>query len=91
MELISFKLPAALRSRVASEARRRRVSQAAVIRECLQSVLLDKPARRGELSCADLAGDLIGSFRGPRDLSTNKRYLDEAIMTDARRGKKRRR
>jgi hypothetical protein len=30
-----------------------------------------------------VAGDLIGSVRGdPRDASTNKRYLDEAILAD---------
>ena len=93
MELVSFKLPASLRRRVAAEARRRRVSQAAVIRESLESALVERPAARGELSCADLAGDLIGSVRGgPRDASTSKRYLDEAILADYhKRAKKRRR
>jgi hypothetical protein len=64
----------------------------------LQTTLLERPSARGELTCADLAGDLIGSVRGgPRDASTNKRYLDEAIVADyfkakrARRAKKRRR
>lgn len=91
MELISFKLPPALRRRLVEEARRRRVSQSTVIRETLESALVERPRARGELSCADLAGDLIGSFRGPGDLSTNRRYLTEAIVSDARRGKKRRR
>jgi hypothetical protein len=98
MDLVSFKLPPSLRKRLAEEARRRRVSQAAVIRESLEAALLERPAARGELTCADLAGDLIGSVRGgPRDASTNKRYLEEAIMADYfkhkrfRRAKKRRR
>ena len=91
MELISFKLPPVLRRRLADEARRRRVSQSAVIRESLESTLLEQPRARGELSCADLAGDLIGSLRGPGDASTNKRYLEEAILADAKRAKKRRR
>lgn len=91
MDLISFKLPSVLRRRVAEEARRRQVSQSKVIRECLETALVEQPRLRGELSCADLAGDLIGSFRGPRDASTNKRYLEEAILADAKRGKKRRR
>lgn len=91
MEMISFKLPAALRSRLASEARRRRVSQSTLIRETLEAALLERPRARGELTCADLAGDLIGSARGPKDLSTNKRYLVEAIVADAERGKKHRR
>jgi hypothetical protein len=91
MEMISFKLPAALRSRLASEARRRRVSQSTLIRETLEAALLERPRARGELTCADLAGDLIGAFPGPKDASTNKRYLIEAIVADAERGKKRRR
>lgn len=38
----------------------------------------------GEPSCADLARELIGSVRGgPRDASTNKRYLEEAVLADA--------
>lgn len=99
MDLVSFKLPPALRRRLAEEARRRRVSQGAVIRESLEAALVDRPATRGELSCADLAGDLIGTYRGgPPDASTNQRYLEEAIVADyfkgsksGRRAKKRRR
>lgn len=92
MDPVSFKLPPALRRRLADEARRRRVSQSTVIRESLESALLERPRARGELTCADLAGDLIGSFRGPPDASTNKRYLDEALLADfTKRGKKRRR
>ena len=93
MDALSFKVPAVLRRRLAEEARRRRVSQSTVIRESLQAALMEQPRSRGELSCADLAGDLIGSMRGPRDASTNKRYLEEAMAADytKRGGKKRRR
>ena len=84
-------MPPTLRRRLAEEARRRRVSQSTVIRETLQSALLERPRRLGELSCADLAGDLVGAFRGPGDASTNRKYLEEAILADAKRGKKRRR
>ncbi len=93
MDALSFKVPAVLRRRLAEEARRRRVSQSTVIRESLQAALMEQPRARGELSCADLAGDLIGSMRGPRDASTNKRYLEEAMVADytKRGGKKRRR
>jgi hypothetical protein len=91
MDLISFKLPPVLRRRLVAEARRRRVSQATIIRETLEAALLEAPRRRGELTCADLAGDLVGSVNGPPDLSTNERYLEEAIVADAGRGRKRRR
>lgn len=91
MHGISFKLPPTLRRRLADEAKRRRVSQSTLIRETLESALLRRPRERGELTCADLAGDLLGAFPGPKDASTNKRYLEEAILADVKRGKKRRR
>ena len=91
MELLSFKLPVALRRRLAAEARRRGVSQASVIRASLESALLGRPA--GVVTCADLAVKLAGSVRGgPCDASTNKRFLDEAILADClKRSTKRRR
>jgi hypothetical protein len=93
MDAVSFKVPPVLRRRLAEEARRRGVPQSTVIRESLEAALMEQPRARGELSCADLAGDLIGSMRGPRDASTNKRYLEEAIVADytKRGGKKPRR
>jgi hypothetical protein len=93
VESLSFKVPSGLRRRLAEEARRRRVSQSTLIRESLEAALMEQPRARGELSCADLAGDLIGSMRGPRDASTNRKHLEEAIVADytKRAGKKRRR
>lgn len=93
VEPLSFKLSPLLRRRLAEEARRRRVSQSTVIRESLEAALMDQPRARGEISCADLAGDLVGAMRGPPDASTNGKYLAEAIAADYtnRGGKKRRR
>ena len=91
MELISAKLPPALRAKVAAEARRRNVSQSTIVRESLERSLTGS-AIRSEATCLDLAGSLAGSFRsGRRDLSTNKTLLVEAIVGDARRGRKRHR
>jgi len=92
MDLLSVKVPTGLRRRLAQEARRRGVSQSKVIRESLEAVLMDAPRARGELSCVDLAGDLVGSMRGPRDASTNPKYLAEALAADyVKRGRKKRR
>lgn len=91
MQGVTFKAPTVLRRRLAQEARRRRVSQSIVIRETLEAALLDRPRRAGKLTCADVAAEVIGSFRGPKDLSTSRRYLDEAISGETRRGPKRRR
>jgi predicted transcriptional regulator len=91
MELISVKLPPALRAKVAAEARRRNVSQSTIVRESLERSL-EGSTIRSEASCADLAGNLAGSFRsGRHDLSTNKKLLADAIVTEARRGRKRHR
>jgi hypothetical protein len=91
MELISLKLPSALRAKVAAEARRRNVSQSMIIRESLERSLAST-ATRDEVSCTDLAGNLSGSFRsGRRDLSTNKQVLTDAVTRNAHRGRKRRR
>jgi hypothetical protein len=92
MDPLSFKLPPVLRRRLAQEARRRGVSQSTVIRESLEASLMEEPGARNALSCADLAGELIGSMRGPADASTNEKYLEEAIVSDyAKRARKKRR
>lgn len=50
---------------------------------------VDQPENSGRVSCLDLAGDLIGCVRsGTPDLATNPRYLEEAIVRDARRWRK---
>jgi hypothetical protein len=91
MEFISVKLPPSLRAKVAAEAQRRNVSQSTIVRESLERVLTD-PTSRGEASCLDLAGSLVGSLRsGGRDLSTNKKLLAAAIVSNARHGRKRHR
>ncbi len=91
MELISVKLPPALRAKIAAEAQRRNVSQSTIVRESLERALAGS-ASRGVASCADLAGSLVGSFRSGRsDLSTNKKLLADAIASNGRRGRKRHR
>ena len=91
MELISVKLPPALRAKVAAEAQRRNVSQSTIVRESLERALAGS-ASRGEASCADLAGGLVGSVRSGRgDLSTNKKLLADAIASNGRHGRKRHR
>jgi Ribbon-helix-helix protein, copG family len=91
MELISVKLPPALRAKVAAEAQRRNVSQSTIVRESLERALTGS-ASLDDASCVDLAGSLVGSVRsGRRDLSTNKKLLADAIASNGRRGRKRHR
>ena len=92
MDLISVKLPEALRAKVAREARRRNVSQSTIVRESLERALADTKNGHREVSCADLAGALVGSVHSGRtDLSTNKRLLADLIVAKSRRGRQRRR
>jgi predicted DNA-binding protein len=72
MTTISLKLPDTLESRLTVEAKRRRTSKSAIIREAVEQALAQQ---KRFVSCADLAGDLIGSQPGPRDASTNQEYL----------------
>jgi Ribbon-helix-helix protein, copG family len=89
MEWISVKLPPTLRAKVAAKTRRRNVSQSTIVRELLERALAG-PTSRGEANCADLAGSLVGSLRsGRREFSTNKRLLADAMVSNARRGRKR--
>jgi plasmid stability protein len=75
MTTISLKLPAALIARVKVEARNRRKSKSAVIRECLEQGLSQKQ-RSGKPSFHELAQDLCGrGSSGVRDLATNPKYL----------------
>jgi hypothetical protein len=70
---ISLRLPKLLGSQLAEEARRRRTSKSAVIRECVEAMLHGSPAKP---SCLDLAGDLAGCLEGTPDLATNPKYMD---------------
>lgn len=76
---MSFKLPEALLREIEQEAATRGVPKSAVIRDSLQRTL--RKGRRGKkkVSCLDLMGDWVGHFHGPPDLSTNKKYLKEAM------------
>ncbi|HWF19941.1 MAG TPA: CopG family transcriptional regulator [Verrucomicrobiae bacterium] len=86
MTTISLKLPEALARAIAEEAKARSVAKSAVVRECLEQAL----RRRGKphVTCLDLMADRIGSFQGPRDLSTNRRYLVKAVNANANRPRK---
>lgn len=73
---ISLKLPQRLLQRLEAEARNRRASKSALVRECLEQAL-GAPTHKGAPSCFDLAQDLAGSLQGlPRDLASNPKYFD---------------
>ena len=75
MRTISLKLPEDLLADLEREAKARRVSKSALVRESVEQALRHQ-SRRGVASCYDLARDLAGTVKGlPRDLATNPKYL----------------
>ena len=75
MRTISLKLSEDLLADLKREAKARRVSKSALVRESLEAALRNR-ARRGAASCYDLARDLAGSVKGlPRDLASNPRDM----------------
>lgn len=79
MKTVSFKLSPELRARLEQEAKRRQVRRSTIIRESLERTLGRARAPRRVLTCADIAGDLVGVIDGPRDLSVNASYLKRAL------------
>jgi Arc/MetJ-type ribon-helix-helix transcriptional regulator len=75
MRTISLKLPDDLLATLESQARKRRVTKSAVVRESLEKALNQQPSSR-EVSCYDLARDLAGSIKGlPNDLAHDPKYM----------------
>jgi hypothetical protein len=85
MTTFSLKLPEVLLREVEQEAVTRGVAKSAIIRDCIECTLQKTKKPKRQVSCLELMGDWVGSFRGPRDLSTNRRYLTEAIAASVRR------
>lgn len=74
MKTISLRLPDSLAAQLAARARKLGRSQSAVVRDFLKDGLSGNGKRRP--SCLELAADLVGCFRGPSDLSNNKKYME---------------
>ena len=72
MRAISLKLPDALDRRLTELAVRRKTSRSALLREALEAYACE-PSR----SVTALAGDLVGSLDGPKDLSSSPRHLSD--------------
>jgi len=75
VQTISLKLPDDLLAELETEAKARRITKSAIVRESLAKALRRKsPA--SEVSCFDLASDLAGKVKGlPADLAENPEYM----------------
>lgn len=74
MKNLSLRLPDDLLARLDRLSQDRGEAKSDVIRTALEAFLTNDQPATG-ISCADLAGDLIGSVEGPSDLATNPKYM----------------
>ena len=74
MKTISLKLPVPLANWLAKRANKLGRSRSDLVRQALEEQRQGKNSR-GEKSCAELMAEFGGFFRGPRDLSTNPKYM----------------
>jgi Ribbon-helix-helix protein, copG family. len=70
MQSISLKLPEDLEQLLDKLARERSLPRSAILREALRAY-----AANAGTSATAVAGDLVGSLEGPRDLSTAARHM----------------
>ena len=75
MTTLSLKLPQAVADRLAAEARAHQKSKSSLVREFIERGLTGAKGKRRP-SFYELAKDKCGVFDGPRDLSTNPKYME---------------
>ena len=74
MKTISLKLPEGLDHRLETSAKGLGTSKSDLIRSAIEVYFAAaEPGYAG--SCLALMGDLVGTLEGPRDLSSNKKYM----------------
>ncbi len=71
MRVVTLKLPEDLDRRLRVWARQHKTTRSAVLRAAL-----DQYTGESRRSVTALAGDLVGCFKGPRDLSSSSRHLN---------------
>jgi predicted DNA-binding protein len=74
MVTLTVKIPEALASKLEALVRRRGQRKSEIVREAIErAVEAEADPKKG--SALDLVRDLKGVFKGPKDLSTNPKYL----------------
>jgi len=75
MEILTLKIPIALKSKLSSHARQKGTSQSEIVRKALTDFFQKDDLRLN--GSVDYAQDIAGSAEGTEDLSSNKKYLDD--------------
>lgn len=76
MVTMTVKLPPATSAKLSAEAKARRITKSQIVRELLDKHYKSNGKKKRRPTFAELAGDLIGVFDGPGDLSTNPKYME---------------
>jgi hypothetical protein len=84
MQILTVKLPPDLGAKLKALAKRRRSTKSAIVREALETLVATANDARSP-SALDLAGDLVGCFDGPSDLSANPKSLEGFGLDRAQR------
>jgi predicted transcriptional regulator len=74
MKSVSLKLPDDLNAKLEQVSRERGAAKSDVVRDALDAYFAGQTNGR-QLSCADLAAEIIGSVTGPVDLATNPKHM----------------
>jgi Arc/MetJ-type ribon-helix-helix transcriptional regulator len=78
MNTLTIKIPPDLNAGVGPARVREYLSKSEVVRRAVAAYLAQPDAAAQQASALAQAGDLVGCFiGGPRDLSSNPRYLDD--------------
>jgi Arc/MetJ-type ribon-helix-helix transcriptional regulator len=73
-ETLTVKLPAPLAAKLNALVRRSKQRKSVLVREAIERLVEERAAPKGG-SVYDLVKDLQGIYDGPRDISTNKKYM----------------
>lgn len=74
MVTLTVKLPDALAAKLEALVRRRGQSRSEIVRDAIER-FVDEGPEAGKGSALDLVRDLKGVVKGPKDLSTNPKYM----------------
>jgi predicted DNA-binding protein len=75
MTVMTLKVPEALDHKLRAVAKRRGISKSAVVRKAVETYIEQDLPVDDEPSAYDLLRDLVGSVKGPGDLSHNPEHM----------------
>ncbi len=77
MVTITLKVPPATSARLAAEAKARRISKSAIVRELIDKHFKANGKKKRRPTFGELAGHLAGIYKtGPKDLATNPKHME---------------